>query len=62
MTESQDRQRIVVVDQATDDYYILKDAWPSAINFGDLDFSSSDVTTIEMTLRFSRISHGGLDG
>ena len=35
----------------------LLDAWPSAINFGDLDGSSSDECNIELTIRFSRVQY-----
>jgi hypothetical protein len=31
----------------------LKNLWPAAINFGDLDYGSSDVATLDLTLRFS---------
>ena len=34
----------------------LSDAWPQAINFGDLDYSSSDIVDIEITLRYSQVS------
>jgi hypothetical protein len=30
----------------------LKGVWPSAVNFGDLDYSSSEEVTIELTLRY----------
>lgn len=31
----------------------LANMWPAAVNFGDLDYSSSDVATLDLTLRFS---------
>lgn len=31
--------------------------FPTAINFGDLDYSSSDVATIELTLRYSDVKY-----
>jgi hypothetical protein len=34
----------------------LLDAWPQAINFGDLDYSSSDTVDIELTMRYSQVS------
>lgn len=37
------------------DRWILKDVWPTAINFGDLDYSSSDTADIELTLRYSDV-------
>ena len=33
----------------------LLDAWPQAINFGELDYASSEEVTIEMTLRYSAV-------
>ena len=35
----------------------LRDAWPQSVNFGDLDYSSSEEVTIEMTLRYSDVSY-----
>lgn len=35
----------------------LQDAWPQAINFGDLDYSSSDIAEIELTLRYSMVKY-----
>jgi hypothetical protein len=35
----------------------LKDAWPQAINFGDLDYGSSDVAEIELTMRYSQVKY-----
>lgn len=32
--------------------WLLKGVWPSAVNFGDLDYSSSEEATIELTLRY----------
>lgn len=31
--------------------------WPTSVNFGDLDYSSSDVSTIELTLRYSDVRY-----
>lgn len=42
---------------------VLIEAWqmqhmfPTAINFGDLDYSSSDIATIELTLRYSDVKY-----
>lgn len=33
----------------------LQRMFPTAINFGDLDYSSSDIATIELTLRYSDV-------
>lgn len=33
----------------------LNHAWPQAINFGELDYSSSEEVTIELTLRYSDV-------
>lgn len=35
----------------------MGDLWPTAINFGDLDYASSDECTIELTLRYSNVSY-----
>lgn len=35
----------------------MKDVWPTAINFGDLDYSASDECTIELTLRYSDVKY-----
>lgn len=36
--------------------WTLSDAWPQAVNFGDLDYTSSDTVDIEITLRYSQVS------
>ncbi len=42
---------------------VLLEAWqlqrmfPTAINFGELDYSSSDIATIELTLRYSDVQY-----
>lgn len=33
----------------------LLDCWPQAINFGELDYASSEESTIELTLRYSQV-------
>jgi hypothetical protein len=38
------------------------DMWPQAVNFGDLDNSSSDTVDIELTLRYSRFNYTPLCG
>ena len=35
--------------------WTMKDVWPTGINFGDLDYSSSEECTIELTLRYSEV-------
>lgn len=35
----------------------MKRVFPTAINFGDLDYSSSDIATIELTLRYSDVKY-----
>lgn len=37
--------------------WTMKDVWPSAINFGDVDYASSDECTIELTMRYSQVSY-----
>jgi len=36
--------------------WTFDDAWPQAVNFGDLDYSSSDIANIELTMRYSKVS------
>ena len=38
----------------------LQNMWPTAMNFGDLDYSSSEEATIELTLRYSQVSYRSL--
>lgn len=33
----------------------LNDMWPTSVNFGDLDYASSDEATIDLTLRYSSV-------
>lgn len=35
----------------------MKDVWPTAINFGDLDYASSEECTIELTMRYSDVKY-----
>jgi hypothetical protein len=35
----------------------LQRMFPTAINFGDLDYTSSDIATIELTLRYSDVKY-----
>jgi hypothetical protein len=35
--------------------WTLNDMWPTAINFGSLDYSSNEETTIELNLRYSDV-------
>jgi hypothetical protein len=35
----------------------LRHAWPTAINFGELDMSSSEECTVELTLRYSEVEY-----
>ena len=37
--------------------WTLADAWPQAINWNDLDYSSSEEATIELTLRYANVSY-----
>ncbi len=37
--------------------WVLNDVWPTGVNFGDLDYASSDEVTIELTLRYSDVSY-----
>jgi hypothetical protein len=35
----------------------LQRLWPTSINFGDLEYSSSDIATIELSLRYSDVKY-----
>lgn len=40
----------------------LFDCWPQAMNFGELDYSSSEEATIEVTLRYSNVKYTNMCG
>lgn len=40
----------------------LRNMWPTSVKFGELDYSSSDVAEIELTLRYSQVQHFSLCG
>lgn len=40
----------------------LSHMWPQAINFGELDYSSSEEVTVELTLRYSEVTYTPLCG
>lgn len=42
--------------------WVLGSVWPQSVNFGDVDYQSSDVATIEMTLRYSEVFYQGICG
>ena len=35
----------------------LRHMWPQAVNFGELDYSSSEECTVELTLRYSEVDY-----
>lgn len=37
--------------------WTMKDVWPTSINFGELDYASSDEVTIELTMRYSQVKY-----
>ena len=37
--------------------WTLGDAWPQAMNFGDLDMGSSEIADIQVTLRYSMVTY-----
>lgn len=39
--------------------WVLGNMWPQAVNFGELDYSSSEEVTIELTLRYSEVTYTG---
>ncbi len=40
----------------------MANAWPTSIKFGELDYSSSDVSEIELTLRYSSVEYKSFCG
>lgn len=40
----------------------LEDAWPQAVQFGELDFASSEECTIEVTMRYSNVRYKNFCG
>lgn len=40
----------------------LFDCWPTSINFGELDYSSSEEVTIEVQLRYSNVKYTNICG
>jgi len=42
--------------------WLLNDMWPQAVNFGELDYSSSEEVDIEITLRYSNVQFTNLCG
>lgn len=38
----------------------FEDVWPQSVNFGDLDYSASDESNIDVTFRFSRAKIEGV--
>ena len=37
--------------------WVLGHVWPQSINFGELDYASSDEATVEVTLRYSEVTY-----
>lgn len=42
--------------------WTLGDMWPQAVDFGDLDYSSSDTVDIQLTLRYSQVTYRNICG
>jgi hypothetical protein len=42
--------------------WILNDAWPSSIKFGELSYESSDVAEVTLTLRYSDVQYNSFCG
>ena len=40
----------------------LNDCWPQAVNFGELDYGSSEEATIEVTVRYANVAYKNLCG
>jgi hypothetical protein len=42
--------------------WTLGDCWPQAVNFGELDYASSEEATVEVTVRYANVSYQNLCG
>lgn len=42
--------------------WVLGHVWPQSINFGELDYASSDEATVEVTLRYSEVQYNAAGG
>lgn len=42
--------------------WTMGDMWPQSVNFGELDYASSEEVTIEVTLRYSNVAYKSLSG
>jgi len=40
----------------------MGDAWPQAVNFGELDFANSEEATVEITLRYAQVNYTNMCG
>ena len=40
--------------------WTMGDCWPQSVNFGELDYSSSEECTIEVTLRYANVAYTSL--
>lgn len=38
------------------EHWTMGNTWPQAVNFGELDYSSSEEATIELTLRYDKVT------
>lgn len=44
------------------EYWLMGSMFPTSVNFGDLDYSTGDFATIDLTLRYSEVQYQGLCG
>lgn len=44
------------------DLWVLDNVWPQAVNFGELDYTSSEEATIELTLRYDKVFYQNFCG
>lgn len=42
--------------------WTMKSMWPESVDFGEVDYASSDEMNIELTLRYSEVKHQGMCG
>jgi hypothetical protein len=42
--------------------WVLNNVWPTSIKFGEVDYSSSDIAEVELTLRYSQVQYQSFCG
>jgi len=42
------------------EFWILGSVWPQSVNFGDLDYASAELCTVDLTIRYSEVQYLGI--